>query len=52
MSFLKENHSVLVVLDSEISNNDIIDFISGIKKHLSNAEQLTTISTKELQKCK
>ncbi|XP_033366861.1 anamorsin homolog [Bombus vosnesenskii] len=51
MSFLKESHSVLVVLDSEISNNDIIDFISGIKKHLSNAEQLTTISTKELQKC-
>lgn len=50
MIFLKENSSVLVVLDSEISSNDITDFVSEIKKHLNSAEQLTTISTKELNK--
>ena len=52
MIFLKENSSVLVILDSEISSNDITDFASEIKKHLNNVEQLTTISTKELNKCK
>ncbi|KAK9295185.1 hypothetical protein QLX08_010429 [Tetragonisca angustula] len=51
MIFLKENSSVLVVLDSETSSNDITDFANEIKKHLNNAEQLTTISFKELNKC-
>lgn len=52
MIFLKENYSVLLILDSEISCNDITDFIATIKKYLKNAEQLTIASPKELEKCK
>ncbi|KOC64647.1 Anamorsin like protein [Habropoda laboriosa] len=50
MTFLKENNSVLVVLDSEISNNDVADFVSSITKYLNKAEQLSTLSTRELEK--
>ncbi|XP_029038806.1 anamorsin homolog [Osmia bicornis bicornis] len=50
MIFLKENYSVLLILDSEISSNDITDFIATIKKYLKNAEQLTIASPKELEK--
>ncbi|XP_076172919.1 cytokine induced apoptosis inhibitor 1 [Ptiloglossa arizonensis] len=47
MTLPKENDSVLIVLDNEISNKDIIDFISAIKKPLTNGEQLKIILTKE-----
>lgn len=50
MIFLKENYSVLVILDNEISSDDIADFIVTIKKYLKNADQLTIASTKELEK--
>ncbi|XP_043251794.1 anamorsin homolog [Colletes gigas] len=49
MTILKENDSVLVVLDNELSKNDIVDFVSAIKKPLANAEQLIIIPTKELE---
>lgn len=50
MIFLKENYSVLVIVDSEISSDNVADFIVTIKKHLKNADQLTIASTKELEK--
>ncbi|XP_076621024.1 cytokine induced apoptosis inhibitor 1 [Colletes latitarsis] len=49
MTILKENDNVLVVLDNELSKNDIADFVSAIKKSLANAEQLIIIPTKELE---
>lgn len=52
MAFFKENNNVLIVLDSDISNDDIVDFISAIQKRLNHAEQLSIVSTKELKKCK
>ncbi|XP_003704894.1 cytokine induced apoptosis inhibitor 1 [Megachile rotundata] len=50
MIFLKENYSVLVIIDSEISSDDVADFIVTIKKYLKNEDQLTIASTKELEK--
>ncbi|CAL7940093.1 unnamed protein product [Xylocopa violacea] len=50
MTFLEGNNNVLVVLDSEISTDDTVDFINTVKEHLKGAEQLTTASTKELEK--
>lgn len=52
MTFFKENSNVLIILDSDISNDDIVDFISAIQKRLNHAEQLSIVSTKELKKCK
>lgn len=52
MTFFKENNNVLIILDSDISNDDIVDFISAIQKRLNHAEQLSIVSTKELKKCK
>ncbi|XP_053972389.1 anamorsin homolog [Hylaeus volcanicus] len=49
MTVLKENDRVLVVLDNEISKDDVVDFISAIRKPLTNAEQLIIASTKELE---
>ncbi|KAG6801454.1 anamorsin [Apis mellifera caucasica] len=51
MTFFKENSNVLIILDSDISNDDIVDFISAIQKRLNHAEQLSIVSTKELKKC-
>lgn len=53
MTFLKESNSVLVVLDKEIANDDITDFVVATKKPLKNAEQLVIASsTKDLETCK
>ncbi|CAK9806123.1 Anamorsin homolog [Anthophora plagiata] len=51
MTLFKKTDSVLVVLDGEVSNDDVKDFVSSITKHLNKAEQLSTLSTKELEKC-
>ncbi|XP_043795052.1 anamorsin homolog [Apis laboriosa] len=51
MTFFKENSNVLIILDSDISNDNIVDFISAIQKCLNHAEQLSIVSTKELKKC-
>ncbi|XP_076302782.1 anamorsin homolog [Lasioglossum baleicum] len=51
MTFLKENNNVLVILDNEISCDDVTNFTSVIKKQLNDAERLTIVSVKELKKC-
>ncbi|XP_076763670.1 cytokine induced apoptosis inhibitor 1 [Xylocopa sonorina] len=50
MTFLEENNNVLVILDTDISTDDTVDLINAIKEHLKCADQLTTVSTKELEK--
>ncbi|XP_015436333.1 PREDICTED: anamorsin homolog isoform X1 [Dufourea novaeangliae] len=49
MTFLEENSSVLVVLDSDISSNDVADFVKAVKKPLGNVEQFTIVPTNELE---
>ncbi|CAK9832624.1 Anamorsin homolog [Anthophora retusa] len=51
MTLFEETNSVLVVLDGEVSNDDVKDFVSSITKHLNKTEQLSTLSTNELEKC-
>ncbi|XP_076657280.1 cytokine induced apoptosis inhibitor 1 [Halictus rubicundus] len=41
MTFIRDSSSVLLVLDHEISENNVTDFITEIKKPLCNAKQLT-----------
>nr|XP_033321441.1 anamorsin homolog [Megalopta genalis] len=48
MTFIKENSSVLLVLDREISENTVTDFIIEVKKPLCNLKQLTIVPTNEL----
>ena len=51
MTFLMESNSVLVVVEKEIANDDITDFVLATKKPLKNAEQLVIASTKDLETC-
>lgn len=48
MTFIKENSSVLLVLDHEISECNVADFITKIIKPLRNAGQLTIAPINEL----
>ncbi|XP_031845902.1 cytokine induced apoptosis inhibitor 1 [Nomia melanderi] len=49
MTFLKENNSVLIILDREILKDDVDDFIKNVERPLRDAEQLTIIPTNELE---
>ncbi|XP_078052617.1 cytokine induced apoptosis inhibitor 1 [Augochlora pura] len=48
MTFFKENSSVLLILDHEISENTVTDLILELKKPLKNTEQLTIVPSNEL----
>ncbi|XP_076284295.1 cytokine induced apoptosis inhibitor 1 [Lasioglossum baleicum] len=48
MTFINDSNSVLLVLDHEISENNVTDLITEIKKPLCNAKQLTIAPTNEL----
>ncbi|XP_017885406.1 anamorsin homolog [Ceratina calcarata] len=51
MSFVKEDSSVLIILDSELSRNDVAGLVKEVETQLKNADQLSIVSSKELQKC-
>lgn len=51
MPFLKEDNSVVVILDSEFSRNDVSDFVKEVETQLKSPDQLSIVSSKELDKC-